>query len=353
MARGVSVHLVDRTGHIGGAYARIPGDMRMTSPANSIGLPGLPFTPSAHNVEVDEYRGYLTSYADAYQLAPEAWQVERVTCGGWHRFAATMTHSDDGSSYHSSYHSVVVATGMYDFPVRPVIPGLPGDGPATAERPAVEHAAAWRGARGVRGQRVLIIGGASSGVEFAEACAIHGAEVVVSTRSGQIDALRPDIFGFDPSAYILRGLSRAPLFATRWFCERPHTAPGYDVIFRDLQARALIAVRGPVARFDGRRAIFADGQSTRALDRVILATGYRHATPFLSFAVARTGAGYPRTRAGQSTSHPGLYFVGLPCAHDLASAYLYGMARDSLRVADAIAGSLSAQDRAPARGNLG
>ena len=40
--------------------------------------------------------------------------------------------------------AVVLATGMFDTPVRPTLLGLPADGPADGARPRVVHAGAWR-----------------------------------------------------------------------------------------------------------------------------------------------------------------------------------------------------------------
>ena len=358
-ARAVSVHHVDRTGQTGGAYARMHGGIRLTSPGAHIGLPGLPFAPSARYVEVREYRAYLARYTRVHGLSPERWLVERVGYRGREHFSVSMSRPPSaraaGIGDTGEYHSVVIATGMYDHRIRPNIPGLsavdsPVDSPAgstagsTADRPAkqptVEHAAEWRGARGVRDRRVLIVGGASSAVEIAEACARGGARVLVSTRSGRIAAQPSQILGVDLARHVFPPLSRLPPWITHRACEHGYRAPGVDLGFNRLQARGLIELHGPIARFAGRRAVFANGRSSAPIDRVILATGYRHASPFAPTGIARTAAGYPRTRACHSVSHSGLYFVGLPCAHNLTSGYLFGMARDSRRVAEAIARSL-------------
>lgn len=367
---GVEVHHVDRTGAVGGAYARVHQSMRLTSPTSCISLPGLAIEASTEYVTAGAYRAYLARYARAYGLAPDREQVRQVAYRGRNCFQVTlaapdrtrdadspergptdMTRSRPGDSGHRGwYHSVVVATGMYDYRARPTIPGLSlessikadGGADGATGRPTVEHAALWRGASGLSGRRVLVVGGASSAIEIAEECAAAGARVVVSTRSGRVFAWRQRILGIDPSPYIYRILARLPAGAGHPACERGHSLPGVDISFSASRARGLIEVRGPIVRLVGARAHFADRSVSAPFDRVVLATGYRHATPFLPRAVARTPAGYPRARAGQSVSHEGLYFVGFPCAHDMNSAYLYGMARDSRRVARTIARSLGA-----------
>lgn len=343
-AREIPVHHVDRTGAVGGAYSRIHEALQLASPAALIGLPGVPFAASAAYIQVREYRDYLRCYAEVWKLAPEPLSVQRVGYRGRHSFRVAMSGTDVGAGVTcANYHSVVVATGMYDHRIRPDIPGLPADGPATPERPAVGHAAEWRGAGDLRGRRVLVIGGATSAVEIAEDCASAGGQVVVSTLSGQVATWPSRILGVDPNALLLRAGVRLPRWFTGRACEYGFTAPGTDHRFSALRARGLIDVRGRALRFEGRRAVFAAsagrGGSESSFDRVVLATGYRHATPFSSVEVARTAAGHPRCHRGQSVSHPGLYFVGFPCAHNLTSQYLHGMARDSERVADAIARS--------------
>ena len=348
LARGVAVRHVDRTGETGGAYTRMHAGIQMSSQSAFIGLPGVPFVTGARYAQVGAYRAYLRRYAQVYSLAPEPMQVERIHYRGRGDLLVTMTDTSrperDGEvEMAGGYHSVVVATGMFDHPIRPDIPGLPADGPATGGRPEVAHAAAWAGPVGVRDRRVLIVGGAASGVEIAEACAQHGARVVVSTRSGRSLLVDRRVLGIDLTPYGNSAVARLPPWIAYGACERGYTAPGLDLGFSDLRARGLIEVRGPIVRFEGRRAVFADGRAGEPFDRIVLATGYRHAHSFAPPGLARTAAGLPRTRACQSVSHPGLYFVGMPCAHNLNSAYLYGMARDSRRVAYAIARALGTE----------
>lgn len=336
VARAVSVHHIDGRGVCGGAYNRIYPAAVMTTPARFLALPGLPLRPRAAYISVGEYRAYLERYARRHQLLPERRWVRRVVraAGGYQVRLATP----EGVVETREYQRVVVATGMFDHPVRPAIPGLVADGSVSAHRPVLLHAGAWRGVGSARGARVLIIGAASSGVEIAEAYAGAGAQVVVSTRSGQVSAWPQSLLGVDPARLFFPWTHRLPRRFTRDACERGYTAPGVDRGFGRWRRRGLIEVRGPVRRFRGLVGHFHAGPPV-AFDTVILATGYRHHTPFLPAEVARTGAGHPRCRGCLSVSHPGLYVVGLPCAHKLTASYLYGIARDSTRVARAIAGA--------------
>lgn len=331
--RGVCVRHVDRAGVIGGAYARLYGDIALTSPSRFIGLPGLPFKPTGVYVAVSEYRAYLRHYAQAYGMTPVSAWIQRIDpIDGGYRVHARQP---DGALDVRVYRFVVVATGMFDYPRRPVIPGLPEEGTSTSERPMVFHAASFRGAKTLVGQRVLIVGGASSAVEIAEMCAHDGVRVVVSARGGRVNAHAQKILSVDLIGLLYPILHRMSNSINRAMSERAVTVPGVAISFHRHRTRGLIEVRSPVVGFSGKTAMFQE-HPPASFDAVILATGYRHAMPFLPRDIARTRAGYPRCHRGESVSHHGLFFVGVPYAFQLTSQYLYGMARDGPRVAESI-----------------
>ena len=81
---------------------------------------------------------------------------------------------------------------------------------------------------------------------------------------------------------------------------------------------------------------FRDG-SVETFDVVFLATGFRFLTPFLPAEVARVKAGHLSVRDGESTSWPGLFAIGTPCARVLDSEFLRGISRDAAPLAERIA----------------
>jgi hypothetical protein len=80
---------------------------------------------------------------------------------------------------------------------------------------------------------------------------------------------------------------------------------------------------------------FEDGH-VAPIDRVIHATGFRFATPFLPPEVRRARAGHVEARHGESVSWPGLFVVGTPCAAHVNSEFLRGIAKDAPQVAERI-----------------
>ncbi len=314
--RGVGFDLVDRHGVTGGAYRHIYAGVTLASPARFTELPGLPLRFPREYITATEYRAYLERYADRHGLAARRAEVAGVRRQG-HDFIVSFT---DGTRP-GTYRAVVVATGMFDFPSWADVPGLAGSGLA------VLHARDWRGPATLAGRRLLIVGGATAAVEIAEECARAGLHVAVSARSG-VKVSRQRFLGSDVHDYAYPLFDLLPRWALGSYCERRPTLPGEDLGFSRFRAAGLIEVRPGVERFEGRWAVFRDGQR-REFDVVLLATGYRFLTPFLPAGVRRAHAGHPLADEGQSRSWPGLYLAGYPCARGLSSEFLHGIRRDA------------------------
>src|SRR5690606_33414198 len=118
---------------------------------------------------------HLVNYAEMFSLAPRygttVKQISRDPCqAGW-----PVTFLEQGSSKTETFDKVVVASGRYNRPLIPEVPGL----------------ASFRGSDGVahtfdyapqklQGKRVVVGGGAVSALEIAADLAMHGAEVTIS-----------------------------------------------------------------------------------------------------------------------------------------------------------------------------
>lgn len=313
---GARFRLIDR-GPAGGAYGRMDPELVLTSPARLVGLPGRALRAAGEYPTAREYHDYLAGYARAHELAPEPGVVEAVAHeGAGYRIAVRRGEQLDTLEA----RAVIVATGVFDHPRVPAIAGL-------ALGATVIHAAAWRGSHATPGRRVLVIGGASSAVEIAEACARAGSAVTVAAR--RITLAQGRVLGVDLARLLLPILAR---ISPRRLCERGATIPGTDRGFAALRRRGAIAVRPPVTRLDGGRAWLADGTAVEP-DLIVVATGYRFSTEILPTGLALTPRSTPRCADGESVSHRGLFFVGSPCARSAASQFLYGIARDAVAVA--------------------
>ena len=336
--RGVTFDLVDRRGEVGGAFNLMYDGITLFSPARYTSLPGLKLHCAGEYVTAVEYRDYLHAYANHHGLKPRKAEIVSIVRSG-HEFTVQFA----GESQTRGYAVVVVATGMFDFPIWPNISGLRDadpltpdpSPPSTGERGKMLHARHWPGPAAYQGKRLLILGGASGAVEIAEECARANLHVVVSTRSGvKISSQR--FLGRDVHDYAYVLATILPKWSLGSFCDERPTLPATDLGFAEFQTAGLIDVRGPVARFDGTTAHFADGR-TEEFDVVVAATGYRFDMPFLPPEVKRTFAGHPFADQGECRSWPGLFFIGIPCIRSLISEFLRGIAQDAPALADRVA----------------
>lgn len=298
--RGVRADLVDRHGMPGGAYRRIYAGITLASPARYTALPGLAPRSAGEYISVPQYRDYLGDYAAHHGLSVRKASVTRVQREG-RRFRVSFKAEE------ARYDAVVVATGMFDYPRRPVFEGR--------AQLTMLHAGEWQGPQRLPGRRVLIVGGATSAIEIAQECALAGLHPVLSVR-GRLKVAPQRLLGRDLHDYIVVLLNSLPRALARAYCEGRQSLPGTDLGFRELRRRGAIELRGAVSRIDGASVSFADG--TRAeFDALVAATGYRFDRSLLD---AEAGAA-------------GLHVVGAPCAHRLSSEFLYGIAQDARKVA--------------------
>lgn len=335
--QGISVDMVDRYGQPAGAYARLDGGITLSSPAAFTQLPGLPIDSPTQYITIADYRRYLCRYAEHHQLLPEEQTVVSVARLG-DRFVVKFA----GDATPRLYGYVVVASGMCDYPVEPAIEGLnDAEGKRTAAVRAM-HSLHWPGQAALAGQRILIVGGASSAMAIAEQCAEAGQAVSLSARSQKLRFSWARVLGIDLRRWTYPLTRRLPRWMFGQRCSHRPSFPGTDKGFLHFRRSGLIRVRGPLQKFVGNRAEFADGSSA-AVDVVVLATGYKFTMPFLPAEVARASGGQPLADKNESRSWPGLFFIGIPCGRTVASEFLHGMASDAPRIARRIRERLAAR----------
>lgn len=330
-ALGVEAQLVDRHGELGGAFSRLYPKTRLASPTSLTKLPGQLEVCADEYVTVEAYHDYLRRYAEAAQLqltrgdvvgvaaldAPRAWRVALA----------------DGSSLEA--RALVFATGMADSPRWPS--GFPlEDSPAGW----ISHSAQWRGPS-ADWCEVLIIGAGTSAVEIAEECAARGVHVHMATRQGKVNALPKDLLGKDLH-YYLKPLELLPRFLFLKRCEAQPTVPATDLGFGRFVREGKIKVMTGLPSLEAaqRLAIWPDAQV--CVDHVICATGFVYALPHMPQGFKLRGSVPHTDEHGQSTSHPGLFFMGFPCSMGISSEYLRGIAVDATRQAKRIQGYLRA-----------
>lgn len=279
---------------------------------------------------VEELRDYLQSYAKTFDLDPSirlktlVRRIERDD-GRWRVFTG------DGGD--ERFDGVVVASGRFNRPHRPVIAGLEGfEG-------EVLHSFRYHGRDAFRGKRVVVPGNSVSGTEIASDLAIDDSIRVTASRRKPRYVI-PRVSRGVPSDW--RFLTRLPAYLP--MALPPETvADGLKRLVRDVSghpsqygapaphdnilvaqitlcqnwlahvAEGRIRCRPAIIAVRGRTVVFADGREEEA-DAIVAATGYDLSLPFLPADVRRTlNADSTGLDLYVHTFHPdlpGLAFIG-------------------------------------------
>ncbi|MBN6058415.1 NAD(P)/FAD-dependent oxidoreductase [Nonomuraea sp. RK-328] len=306
-----------------GSWPRYYDSLTLFTPARINALPGLPFPGDPNGFPArDEVVDYLRTYAarlDCQILTGKRVTSVSMTASGF------VVETQDGSHHTAPF--VVAATGAYDNPHRPDLPGLIG------YTGTVLHSADYRKPAPYAGQRVVVVGAANSAVQIAVELARH-ARVTLASRNPVFFYNKKPTPGGSYFWTMVGGLGRVP--TGRVFPQRV-VHNGTSGVIECGGYAAAIASGNP-----DRRELFVRAEGTRLhwpdhppehVDTVILATGYRWAMGYLRPIGALDADGVPRHRAGLSTTHPGLGFVGLLGQYSLFSGSLAGTGPEAYHVA--------------------
>lgn len=279
---------------------------------------------------------YLKTYAARFGLTERIrWRtrverLEKTGCG------YLITSRRDGELSVERFARVVVATGRYNTPSVPEIPGCDG---FTGELSA-SHTARYDGSSVYRDRDVLVAGCSISALEIASDLAHSGARSVTACFRRQRYIL-PKLISGVPTEHVM--FTRAAALAgeilppdalaaglkekvvavagtpDQFGAMRPHDnifAAGISQAqsFLPLVAEGRITIRPWIERIEGRSVRFADG-SAGEFDAILFGTGYRLSLPFLSDDIAANlGLDEIHIDLCDHTFHPdldGLAFVGL------------------------------------------
>ncbi len=313
--------------------------------------------PSNHDI-----LDYLNRYADMFGLRSRirfSTQVEHLSRegNGW-----VITHS--GGSEH--FDRVVVASGRFQSPVIPTIPGLDTFAGSLGAIPTHQY----RGARPYRGTRVLVAGGAISALEIAaELAQLDAAQVVVTQRRQRY--VLPKFAAGVPSDHrlftrygTLAAETLAPAEIDRQLKEivveaggspEQYGAPAPDPSlsaagvtlcqqYLPLVAEGRITVRPWMTSVAGTTVTFDDGRAEE-FDGILFGTGFELCLPFLSDEIRHTlDIDAVHMDADRYTFHPdlpGLAFVGM---WDQSGGYFVPLELQARWIAYAWGGTVSVSD---------
>ena len=331
--------ILDANERVGDSWRKRWPSLKLYSPANVDGLPGMPFPAARYAFPTGlEMADYLESYAARFDLPVRPGvSVERVEANGV-GYVVTAGERRLGAD------NVVVATGVFQH-AHPIVPDF-----ASKLDPGIRqlHSADYRGPEQLQPGRVLVVGASHSGGDIAYEVAEAGFDTILSGRdTGQAPF---DIHGRLARVVfpLLRFLATRVITAStpigrkakpeiRW-----HGGPLLRVKRADLDAAGVERVLERTVGVEGGKPVLGDG---RVFDvaNVVWCTGFRNDFSWIEVAMPMEDDGYPQQWQGAVAATPGLYFVGLPFLHSFASMLILGAGRDGKRVAEHIVA------RAPAK----
>ena len=314
---GLKFVILEATLQTAGSWPNYYESLQLFSPARYSSLPGVPFPGDPERYPCrDEVIDYLNNYAARFDLpVVKNARVQQVTRKGDNFYIVTS----NGQQYEA--RSVIVATGAFN---RPHLPDLPGQESFQGE---TLHSAAYRNPAPYHHKRVVVVGAGNSAVQIAVELAQVSA-VTLTSRS-PVHFRRQRILGRDIHFWLkVTGIDTLSL-------PRRKNMPSPPSVLDTGIYRRAIEQRKPdhkplFSRFTPDGVIWADGEA-ETIDTVIFATGYDPNVDFLANASALDSAGQPHHQGGIGKL-PGLYFVGLSGQRSIASATLRGVGADAQHV---------------------
>ena len=333
--RGLRFLVVDAGPAIGHVWRSRWSSLRLFTPAEHDGLPGMAFpAPAGSHPDKDQVADYLEAYAAHFGLP--------VLLGCTVR---RVSRSRDGFAVETSRgtlraRQVVVATGPFQSPVTPRLAlGLDPDVTQV-------HSAGYRDPDDLPTGPVLVVGGGNSGRQIALELAASGERQVTLAVGTEPPTLPQRILGRDLFWWLTRLGLMAKTADSR--LARRMQARGDIVVGSPLPAlrRAGVDVRGRALLADGREVHLEDGAPVE-VSAVVWATGFRTDYSWLDVPGVVVDGRVVHRRG--LTDVPGLAFVGLPWQHTRGSALLGFVGDDAEFVVTALADAPRESPRAAAR----
>ena len=322
--------ILDAGSQTGDAWRNRWESLRLFSPAQYDGLPGLPFPAQAGTFPTkDQMAAYLTQYVRRFNLpVVHGRRVTRVT-----RRPSGMLVECDGERLLCG--NVIVATGAY---ARPHVPEY-----AHLLSPEIQqmHSTAYRRPGALKEGTVLVAGFGTSGAEIAADLRKIGRRVLLSGRPTPqlLSKFVPAIFASRNPLLKLAGKAYWRFMHQVVTIDTPlgrkakeqiplRGQPLIRVNQADLQALGVVTVPRVAGVRDGHPQL-EDG-AVPEVSAVVWCTGFRPNHECLDIPeLPRNAKGWPIAPHGVVEAIPGLFFVGLPFQVGLTSTLVGGVGRDA------------------------
>jgi putative flavoprotein involved in K+ transport len=333
--------VLDACSRVGDSWRRQWDTLKLYSPAQYDGLPGLRFPAKKWTFPgKDQVADYLEGYARHFELPVRLeTRVQTIERKGEQYVVTT-----DRGRYRCD--NVVVATGT--FGRAPAIPELANElDPGILQL----HSSEYRRPDQLRDGPVLVVGASHSGTDIAFEVAETHPTILAGRDCGQIppplDSRRMRLL-FPVLLFAWRHVvtRRTPIGRKAMPHIRFHGGPMLRVKRADLAARNVERVTSRVEGVqDGLPVV--DG-TPRDVVNLVWATGFRQVFDWIHLPVIGED-GYPKENRGVATDSPGLFFCGLSFQYSFSSMLLAGAGRDAAYVADRLVARSTRPSKRPSK----
>lgn len=328
--RGLPFVILDENDEVGAAWRNRWNSLRLFTPGRYSSLPGMPYPGPAWSYPgKDNIADYLQAYVNRFGLpVRNGVKVLRVSAEGDHYMIETNAEL-------ISANHVIVATGPF---YHPRIPDFAG---RLDQQIFQMHSSEYQTPEQVREGPVLVVGAGQSGAEIALDMAPDHQVWLSGRAPGEEPMVRGTLSG--------RLITPVIAFAARRLINvanplgkkiRKHFLYPPRGISRAGGTKKLLQKAGVacVGRTTGISKGFPqieDGRILKAAS-VIWCTGFNTDFSWIDFPIY-DDYGYPKHSRGVVSSHPGLYFIGLPFLRTLSSSLIMGVGKDAKFIASHIA----------------
>ncbi|KQR00004.1 potassium transporter Trk [Arthrobacter sp. Leaf141] len=313
--------ILESAGRVGDQWRSRWDSLRLFTPAQHDGLPGLPF-PAGRNTfpAKEEVAAYLEGYAEHFNLP-----VRTDT------HVTTVRRMDDGFDVATDSgtlraRNIIVAAGANTLPR---IPAASKDiNPGISQL----HSSQYRRPTDLPEGDVLVVGAGTSGAEIARELAATHRTFIAGRPTPHI----PDpVLRYAGDAYwrFIHSALTTGSPAGRKVAANFHKrgAPLIRISVKDLDRAGVVRLPRLSGTMDGQPTF--DGDTSASAETVgvrtlIWATGYRASLGWIE-GLPVTEGGWPVTRRGVVPELPGLYFAGMPFQYALTSGLIGGVDRDA------------------------
>jgi putative flavoprotein involved in K+ transport len=308
--------ILDKNNRIGDSWRKRWDSLKLFTPVQHDGLPGLSFPGSRGSFPgKDEMADYLERYATEFMLPIQL--NTKVN----HLYPLNNHFEIETSLNKLIAHNVVIATGTNPFPK---VPSLSSD---LSKDIFQIHSSEYVNAESIPQGDVLVVGAATSGIEIAlEVSKTHRTFI-----SGRPTFHIPDKairYGGELYWWIINYVitERTPIGKKAKKKLTNGGSPLIRVSADDLRSAGI----NNLPRVAGTKEGFPmlEDNSIIKVRSVIWATGYRPDFSWIGLDVTNEH-GWPLARRGISTVRKGLYFVGMPFQYGLTSGLVGGVGRDA------------------------